>query len=78
MVQTTFKRATVGGRVEQFADARSAGELALDGLTTELSYLAPDAQAAALQLEAELIADAQAGVDLRIRLIGRACSAEEI
>lgn len=50
------------------------GGLVFKGLATELDFMSePDAQAAR-ELEAELIADAQAGVDLRIRLIGVACS----
>ncbi len=49
------------------------------GLSTELDYegdfvMSADEQAAARALEAELIADAQAGVDLRIRLIADVCS----
>jgi hypothetical protein len=46
------------------------------GLMTELSYMTTDAQEEALALEAELLADAAAGVDLRIRLVGAAASAE--
>ncbi len=44
------------------------------GMMTELSYMSADDQAAALALEAELLADAHAGVDLRIRLVGAAVS----
>ena len=74
MQATMFKRATVGGRVSVHVDGRTFGELMADGLGTELSYLTPDAQAAAIALEEELTLDALAGVDLRARLIGRACS----
>ncbi len=49
------------------------GGLMMAGLSTELDYLTTDEQAAARALEAELIADAQAGVDIRIRLIGYNC-----
>lgn len=50
------------------------GGLVFKGLSTELDYL-PEAEAAAARaLEAELIADAKAGVDLRIRLIAAACN----
>ena len=45
------------------------------GILTELDYMGDDA-AEARALEAELLADAAAGVDLRIRLIGVACGAE--
>lgn len=55
-------------------DSRTFGALVADGLGTELSYLTPDAQAAAIALEEELTLDALCGVDLRARLIGRACS----
>ncbi len=48
--------------------------LLAQGTKTELSYMSADGQAAALALEAELLADAHAGVDLRIRLIGAAVS----
>jgi hypothetical protein len=77
MQATMFKRATVGGRVETFVDGRTFGELMADGLGTELSYLTPDAQAAAIALEEELTLDALdalAGVDLRARLVGAAIS----
>lgn len=50
------------------------GGLVFKGLATELDYLTVDQGQAARELEAELIADARAGVDLRIRLIGAACS----
>lgn len=40
------------------------------GLMTELSYMTTEEQETAVSLEAELLADAKAGVDLRIRLIG--------
>jgi hypothetical protein len=51
----------------------SLGSLFLAGATTELSYMT-DAQAdAARALEAELLADAAAGVDLRIRLVAHFC-----
>lgn len=42
------------------------------GLLTELSYMTAEAQVAAQTLEAELLADAAAGVDLRVRLIAAA------
>jgi hypothetical protein len=48
--------------------------LILKGLMTELNYMTADQEAAALALEVELLADADAGVDLRIRLIGVAAS----
>lgn len=44
--------------------------LLIEGLMTELDYMTTDEQADARALEAELIADAEAGVDLRIRLVG--------
>ena len=44
------------------------------GLMTELEYMAADEAARALALEAELVADAKAGVDFRVRLIGEAVS----
>lgn len=44
------------------------------GLMTELDYMTADEQARARALEAELVADAKAGVDLRVRLIGEAVS----
>ena len=50
------------------------GGLVADGMATELDFMSCDEQQAARELEAELIADAQAGVDLRVRLIGRLCS----
>ena len=74
MKATMFKRATVGGRVSVHVDGRTFGELMADGLGTELSYLTPDAQAAAIALEEELTLDALAGVDLRVRLVGAAIS----
>jgi hypothetical protein len=46
------------------------------GHLTELNYMTPEAQATAQALEIELLADAKAGVDLRIRLIGASISAE--
>jgi hypothetical protein len=48
--------------------------LVAQGLMTELSYMTTDAAEAAIALETELLADAAAGVDLRIRLIGAAIS----
>lgn len=50
------------------------GGLVFKGLATELDFMSELDARAARELEAELIADAQAGVDLRIRLIGAACS----
>lgn len=44
------------------------------GLLSELDYMPADAQVRARQLELALLADAAAGVDLRIRLIGSAVS----
>jgi hypothetical protein len=41
----------------------------LAGAATELNYLTADQADAARKLESELLADAAAGVDLRIRLI---------
>lgn len=52
----------------------SLNQLLAAGLMTELSYMPTDAQEAAAALEAELLADAAAGVDLRIRLVGAAVS----
>ena len=46
--------------------------LFLAGASTELSYLTADQADAARALETELLADAAAGVDLRIRLITNA------
>jgi hypothetical protein len=46
------------------------------GLTSELSYMTAEQATAARELEVELLADAAAGCDLRVRLIGAACSAE--
>lgn len=43
-------------------------------LMTELDYMTADEAARALALETELVADAKAGVDLRVRLIGEAVS----
>ncbi len=57
-------------------DTRTLNQLLAAGLLTELSHLDADAAEVARALEAELIADAQAGVDLRIRLIGTAVSSE--
>lgn len=54
---------------------QTMSQLLAAGLLTELAHMTPDAQAEARALEAELLADAAAGVDLRIRLIGRAASA---
>jgi hypothetical protein len=48
--------------------------LLAQGIMTELSYMSDEAAETARALEAELIADAKAGVDLRIRLIALACS----
>lgn len=55
-------------------DDRTVSQLLAAGALTELTYLDADAQVAARDLEAELILDALAGVDLRVRLIARACS----
>jgi len=44
--------------------------LAAQGLMTELSYMTADEAERALALETELLLDAAAGVDLRVRLIG--------
>jgi len=44
------------------------------GLMTELDYMTADEAASALALETELVEDAKAGVDLRVRLIGEAVS----
>lgn len=46
------------------------GSLVMVGLTSELSYMSPEQAAEARALELELLADAAAGVDLRIRLVG--------
>lgn len=50
------------------------GGLVFAGLTTELDFMSEAEAQAARELEAELLADAKAGVDLRIRLIGVNCS----
>jgi hypothetical protein len=50
--------------------------LLAQGIMTELSYLTEEAAETARALETELLADAKAGVDLRIRLIGASISAE--
>lgn len=55
--------------------APTFSQLLATGYLTELDHMTPDAQAEARALEAELLADAAAGVDLRIRLIGVAVSA---
>lgn len=65
-------RALVGGRVESIADGRTLGELVADGAASELDYLGA-AAGEALDLEGELTLDALAGVDVRARLVGRAC-----
>jgi hypothetical protein len=52
------------------------GSLVLVGLTSELSYMTAEQATAARELEVELLADAAAGCDLRVRLIGAACSPE--
>ena len=46
----------------------------LAGAVTELSHMTADAADAARALETALLADAAAGVDLRIRLVGVAVS----
>jgi hypothetical protein len=56
------------------ASTQTLAGLFLAGASTELSYLTADQADAARALEAELTADAAAGVDLRVRLIGRAVS----
>lgn len=48
--------------------------LVAQGLMTELDYMTADEAEQALALEAELMLDAAAGVDLRVRLIGEAVS----
>lgn len=48
--------------------------LIAQGLMTELNYMTAEEAEAAVALEAELLKDAAAGVDLRIRLIGAAVS----
>lgn len=70
-------RATVGGRVETFVDGRTLGELMVAGAASELDYMG-DAAGAALDLEGELTLDAAAGVDVRARLVGGACSPSEL
>jgi hypothetical protein len=50
--------------------------LLAQGIMTELNYLTEEAAETARALETELLADAKAGVDLRIRLIGASISAE--
>jgi hypothetical protein len=44
--------------------------LLVAGMFSELSYMSNEEKEAALALESELLADAKAGVDLRIRVIG--------
>jgi hypothetical protein len=46
------------------------GGLVADGLATELDYMTADEAERAIALESELLADAAAGVDLRVRLVG--------
>lgn len=67
-------RALIGGRVESAPDTRTLGELIVQGGGTELDYLGAGA-CDAIDLELDLTLDAVAGVDLRARLVGRACSA---
>lgn len=50
------------------------GGLVFKGLATELDFMSEAEAQAARELEAELLADAKAGVDLRIRLIAAACN----
>lgn len=64
----------MGMSTTQAPKTETLGCLVFKGLSTELSYLTTDEAEAARTLEAELIADAQAGVDLRIRLIAVNCS----
>lgn len=52
----------------------SLNTLLAAGMLSELDYMTADEAEAAAALEAELILDAQAGVDLRARLIGAAVS----
>lgn len=66
-------RALVGGRIESTVDLRGLGALLADGAASELDYLGA-AASAALDLEGDLTLDAIAGVDLRARLVGMACS----
>jgi hypothetical protein len=67
------KRASVGGRVETFADDRNLVQLAGVGYANELDYLTTEGErVAAEDLAAELMLDALAGVDLRARLVGEA------
>ena len=61
------------------SDNRTLSQLLVDGLMSELStradgsvYMTADEQERARALEADLLADAQAGVDLRVRLINAA------
>lgn len=56
-------------------DMQTLNTLVASGLMTELDYMTADQAEAAIALEAELLADAAAGVDLRIRLVGAAVSA---
>lgn len=53
---------------------KTMNTLIAQGIMTELNYLTEEAAETARALEAELLADAAAGVDLRIRLIGAACA----
>jgi hypothetical protein len=50
------------------------GGLVMQGFAGELSYMSDADALTARTLERELLADAAAGVDLRARLIGAACS----
>jgi hypothetical protein len=50
------------------------GGLVMQGFAGELSYMSDADAQTALALEIELLADAAAGCDLRVRLIGAACS----
>lgn len=49
-------------------------QLLAAGILTELNYMPADEATAARALEAELLADATAGVDLRARLVAAAVS----
>ena len=62
------------GMSTQQATTETMGGLVFAGLATELDFMNEAEAQAARELEAELIADAKAGVDLRIRLVGAACS----
>jgi hypothetical protein len=55
-------------------DMETLNTLVAQGWMTELNYMTEQAAEAARALEAELLKDAKAGVDVRVRLVGVAVS----